>query len=357
MSLPFLSKRAGRREEIVAIDLGGRHTKAVHVQMKGERLNLLSYTIQDSPSEQSSFSVDVMAEHLKAVTQALGGGTKAVVISLGVGDTVVRRAEMPPMPISDMRQLLKFNTKNYLQQDLPDHVFDCSFVIPRAPTAGAAEVPKPAGPQKQKLIVGAAKRQIVDDVAAAARGAGLSVAQVVPGMVGPLNAFEVAEPESFARDAVAIVDIGFRHTTISVLQQGELIMHRVINMGGDRITQGLSETMGIGYAEAEGIKVGMASEVQAALEPLVAGLGRELRAFLDFFEHQQDVPVSQIFLTGGSARGDLLVQALQMELLVPCRILNPTGTFHLALSPEQAMEFSQLAPQMAAAVGAAISAV
>ena len=357
MSLPFLSKRAGRRDEIVAIDLGGRHTKAVHIQRKGDQLNLLSYTIQDSPSEPSAFSVDSLADHLKVVTQALGGGMKTVVISLGVADTVVRRAEMPPMPIDDMRQLLKFNTKNYLQQDLPDHVFDCSFVIPRAPAAGAAEAPKPAGPQKQKLIVGAAKRQLVEDVAAAARGAGLSAAQVMPGMVGPLNAFEVAEAEVFARDVVAIVDVGFRHTTISVLQQGDLIMHRVVSMGGDRVTLGLSEALGINYAEAEGIKVGMAAEVQAALEPLVSGLGRELRAFLDFFEHQQDVPVSQVFLTGGSARGELVVQALQMELLVPCKILNPAATFHLALNPEQAVEFTQLSPQLAAAVGAALSAI
>src|SRR5258705_10329939 len=107
MPLPFFNTRAKRRDEIIAIDLGGRHTKAVHVQTKGDRPNLVGYTIQDSPSEQSSFSVDVLAEHLKNVSRVLGEGTKAVVISLGVTETVVRRAEMPPMPLHDMRQLLK----------------------------------------------------------------------------------------------------------------------------------------------------------------------------------------------------------------------------------------------------------
>ena len=48
--------------------------------------------------------------------------------------------------------------------------------------------------------------------------------------------------------------------------------------------------MNISYAEAEGIKVGMPGEVQAALESQVQPLGRELRASLDFFEHQQIVP-------------------------------------------------------------------
>ena len=352
MSLPFFNTRAKRRDEVIAVDLGGRHTKAVRVQKKSERLTVVGYVIQDSPSEQSSFSVDVLSEHLKSVSRALGEGTKTIVVSLGVTDTVVRRAEMPPMGMDEMRQLLKFNTKNYLQQDLPDHVFDCAFVLPRA-----SDAPKPTAGQKQQVIVGAGKRKLVDDVATAIREAGLNAAQVVPGLVGPLNAFEVSEPEVFANEAVALVDVGFRTTTVNMLQRGELIMHRVVNMAGDRITQGLADSMGISYAEAEGIKVGMPTEVQSSLEPLVGSLGRELRAFIDFFEHQQDVAVSQVFVSGGSARGELLVQALQAEMLVPCKVWNPAKAFDMSLAPEQSAEFSNVAPQLAVAFGAAISAL
>lgn len=355
MPLPFFNTRAKRRDEIIAIDLGGRHTKAVHVQNKGDRLSLKGYTIHDSPSEQSSFSVEVLAEHLKTVSSALGESTKSVVVSLSVADTVVRRAEMPVMPMDDLRQLLKFNSKNYLQQDFPDHVFDGSVIAARS-VEGAPEV-KPAGPQKQKLIVGGSKRQLLEDVAKAIREAGLTAAQVVPGLIGPLNAFELSEPEAFANQAVALVDLGFRNTSITMVQQGEMIMHRVISMGGDKITHGLAEAMGISYAEAEGIKVGMATEVQAALEPIISTLGRELRAFIDFYEHQQDVAVSQVFISGGSARGELLVQALQSELLVPCKTWNPASAFDMALSTEQAAEFTSVSPQLAVAVGAALSAL
>jgi type IV pilus assembly protein PilM len=358
MPLPFFNTRAKRRDEIIAIDLGGRHTKAVHVQNTNDQLRLVGYTIQDSPSEELSFTVEVLTEHLKAVSQALGDKSKSIVVSLGVADSVVRRAEMPPMPLNDMRQLLKYNTKNYLQQDLPDHVFDCSVILPR-PTAASEKKDTPKAPvaSKQKMVVGGGKRQLVDDVATAARQAGLIAYQIVPGLIGPINAFEASEPEPFANEAVALVDIGFRNTTITMLQQGELIMHRIINMGGDKITHGLAENMSISYAEAEGIKVGMATEVQTALEPLVSGLGRELRAFIDFFEHQQDVAVSQVFVSGGSARGELIVQALQLELLVPCRAWNPAKSFQVDLSPEQTTEFTAVAPQFAVAMGAAISAI
>lgn len=359
-----LNKFANKhRDEIVAVDLGGRHTKAVHLQNRGGQFHLLAYTIQDSPTDKAASSVDVLAEHLKSVSRALGDKTRNISIALGATDAVVRRAEMPPMPVGDMRQLLKFNSKNYLQQDLTDHIFDCSIIIPRmqaaAPANGESKPAEPAKPHgnKQKVLVGGAKRQLLEDVEAAVKQAGLVAAEISPGLIGPVNAFESSETEAFNNHAVALVDIGFRNTTISMLQQGELVMHRVVNLGGDRLTQGLADALNISYAEAEGIKVGMASEVQSNLEPLVSSLGRELRAFIDFFEHQQDVAVSQVFLSGGSARSELVVQALQLELLVPCKVWNPARALNAALPAEQAAELEGLAPQLAVAVGAGIAAL
>lgn len=359
MPWPNLSFSSKQRSEIVAIDLGGRHTKAVHLQSRGNRYYLIAYSIVDAPTEQTALSVGVLAEHLKTVSQSLGNRAKEVTIALGAADTVVRRAEMPPMPVGDMRQLLKFNSKNYLQQDLADHVFDCNPIHARPASQGGSEkgeAPRAAS-NKQRVLVGGAKRQLVDDVEAAIKQAGLIPAQIVPGLVGPVNSFEVAEPEAFANEAVALVDIGFKNTTVCMLQRGDLVMHRIVNIGGDRLTTGLADSMGISYPEAEGIKVGMAAEVQSSLDPIVTSLGRELRAFIDFFEHQQDVPISQIYLSGGSARGELIVQALQLELLVPCKVWNPAQKLESALGAKMAAEFEPLAPHFAVAVGAGLSAL
>ncbi len=361
MTLPFFNLHSRNHDEIMAVDLGGRHTKAVLLRNSGGRISLNAYTIQDSPSEQSSFSVDVLAEHLKSVSRALGDGVKNVTIALGSTEIMVRRAEMPPMPVGDMRQLLRFNSKNYLQQDFPDHVFDCAVIIPRAaravPAASGQEAAKPAASahQKQKVIVGGARQRLMDDVGAAIKQAGLVAAAVVPGLVGPINSFELAEPEAFAGEAVALVDLGFRNTTICMLHCGELIMHRVVNIGGDRFTTGLAEMLNVGYAEAEGIKVGSAAEVQGKLDPLVTSLGRELRAFIDFFEHQQDVAVSQVFLSGGSARSELIVQELQLELLVPCKLIRSTRPLNVTVKPEHLAELEQLSPQLAVAIGVGLS--
>ena len=112
MSLPFFNTQAKRREQIIAIDLGGRVTKAVHLQYKHDRYSLLGFTVMDSPPHEKALSVDLLADHLKAVSKALGERTKQVTLAVGVPDAFVRHSELPPVPVSDMRQMLKFNTKN-----------------------------------------------------------------------------------------------------------------------------------------------------------------------------------------------------------------------------------------------------
>jgi len=151
------------------------------------------------------------------------------------------------------------------------------------------------------------------------------------------------------------VDLGFKCSSICILQEGELILSRVVGIGGDRLTQALSDSMNISYAEAEGIKVGMAGEVQSALDSVLTPLGRELRASIDFFEHQQDRPVAHAFISGGSARSEQVLQALQTELMVECKTWNPASFLQLALSPDQTAEFEQVAPQLAVALGAGLA--
>lgn len=359
MALPFFNSRARKQcDRMVAVDLGSRTTKAVHLQRRGQNFSLCGYTLLDAPIFDKTLSADLLTEHLKTMMQALGGKTKAVTLTLGVNDVVVRHTEMPRLPADDMRLVLKHGSRNYLQQELANHVFDCHVLTSSdaSPKPGAA-AKAAAGLPKQKVLVAGVRKQLLDEFVEGARRAGLTPECIVPGLIGPVNAFEQAMPDIFANEAVALVDLGFKNSSICIVLRGELMLSRVVGIGGDRLTNGLAETLNVSYAEAEGIKIGMPSEVQSQLESLVLPLGRELRASIDFFEHQQDQPVTQVFLTGGSARSEFIVQILQREMMIDCRILNPTSSLQMELPPQQAVEIEQVAPQLSVALGAALAAL
>ena len=361
MALPFFDNRARKQHDrMLAVDLGSRTTKAVHVQRRGQGFALCGYALLDAPIFDKNLSVDLLTEHLKAVVQLLGAKSKAVTLTIGVNDAVVRHTEMPRLSADDMRLVLKHGSRTYLQQELANYIFDCHVVAPVWPERPAkpAESPKALpGPPKQKVLVAGARKQLIDDFVEGARRAGLAADCIVPSLIGPVNAFEKAMPEVFANAAVALVDLGFKNSSISILQQGELVLSRVLGIGGDKLTHGLAETLNVSYAEAEGIKIGMPTEVQAQLESLVLPLGRELRASIDFFEHQQDRPDTQAFITGGPAHSEFIIRVLQHEMMIDCKILNPTSFLQMELPSQQTIELEQVAPQLTVALGAALAAL
>ena len=354
LPLPFLNgANRKKRAQMIAVDLGSRTTKAALFERRGEILALTRYALLDAPIFEKKISPELLGDHLKSVAEALGNSTKYIIVAVGLDDAMVRQIELPQIPIDEMRQILKVNHKNYLQQDLPNHVFDCYIIPPRAlnPSEKGS-----GGAPKLKVLAAAAKEQLVADFMQATQLAGLTAECMVPGLIGPMNTFEQALPEVYAKETVALVDIGFKHTSVCVLDRGELALTRVVNIGGDKLTTGLAEAMSISYAEAEGIKVGMAPEVENALQIQVIPLGREIRASLDFFEHQNDRPVTQVYMSGASARSEMILQMLHSELLLECKTWNPTGFLQLALPGQQAVEVDHIGSQLTVVIGAALAA-
>ena len=359
MELPFLKKKARKSDHLIAIDLGSRATKAVYLQRRGDGFDLAAYTILDAPGVgERAPSAELLGEHLKQVHQALGASTKQIILAVGVQECLLRHAEMPMIPIPELRTMLKFGSRNYLQEELQNYAFDCHLQAIQAPPNGA-EVAKGkvnAAAMKQRVLVGGIKQQRLNDLTEAAKLAGLTLEAVVPGHIGPANALELAENEAFANEVVAIVEVGFKNSCISILNCGELVLNRVVSVGGDKLTNGLAETLSISYEEAEGIKIGMPHEVQSTLETLLLPLGRELRASADFFEHQNEKPVARVLVSGGCACSEFLAQTLQNELMAPCSTWDPTKTFGRSLSAEQMAQFEPNVARLSVAIGAAATA-
>lgn len=343
-----------KRNQMLAVDLGGRTTKAIFIERRGEVLALTRYALLDAPIFEKKISSELLAGHLRELVQKMDVRPKWITLAVGLDDAIIKQIDLPQIPLDDMRQVLKNNSKAYLQQDLPNYVFDCHIFPPKLDPR--AEVPKAAAVPKLKVLVGGAKQELLNTCQTAILETGMIADHIVPGLIGPMNAFEASVPEAFANETLALVDVGFKHSSVCIFDRGDLVLTRVVNVGGDRLTAGLAETMNISYAEAEGIKVGMAPEVQAALEMQVQPLGRELRASLDFFEHQHDRPVSSVYISGGSAQSDLIRQILHSEMLVECKTWNPAQFLQLALPGQQAVEMEHVGPQLTVAIGAALAA-
>src|ERR1039458_7662427 len=182
MTLPPMLNKGKKRNQILAIDLGSRATKAVLLDRRQDSYSLSRYAIADAPIYEKG-----IPQGLRRMVGEIGPKHRQVALAVGSEDSVLRSTEMPLLPLGDMRQMLKFNAKSYLQQDLRDYVFDC-YIVP--PSSNAAAEPGRAA-SKYKVWVGGARREWLANLEGAVKGAGLLADQVTLAVLGPINALEL----------------------------------------------------------------------------------------------------------------------------------------------------------------------
>jgi len=348
MARPGNQTGSKKHDQIVVIDLGTRSTRAVLLAADGEGLRLLNFSVQEAPASADARQRKDLAAHLKNVVRTLGARTRKTILVVGMGDVILRTLELPMMHLSEMREALRLNTGKFFHQDVSQFTFDCS-AIPSKPgvTIDLEEVTHYVG--QSQILVGGAENELIKTLRAAAKDAGLRPLQIVPSQVSLANAALLGMPEALRTEVVAVVDVGFRAVTISVLVHGKVVLTRGVEIK-DELNRELEEALTIPYPVAEDIKQKL---VLTKLQKVLFGLGQDICSAMDYFEAQLDLRISQGFFSSGSERADLIFEIVQKHLDFPCQKLDPSGQVTPDLPPEKRNEAAGVLPQLATAVGAA----
>lgn len=332
-------------EEVVAVDLGSRFTKAVHVRCKGEALTVLNYALIERPAAKQAWGVAETADHLRAVVKQLKTTCKHVALTLRHEDAVVLHADLPQTSPADLRKMIRLSPKSYVGQDLPGHVFDCFFRPPAKQSDTATR-----RRQKSRVLVAGARQSVVEDALDTARLAGLNLVALTPGSVALANAFRLTRDDSHP-DAVALLDLGAFHSTINIVGHGEVLLSRVVALGSEKFADVLSSQEGV---ENERSAEEVSPEVlQAKLQKAILTFAREVDASVGFYTSQFERHISQLFVSGGTARSQLVLQMLESELSYSCEGWGLTRHLSTELAEQRQHELEYDSPQMVMAVGCA----
>jgi type IV pilus assembly protein PilM len=169
-----------------------------------------------------------------------------------------------------------------------------------------------------------------------------------------------------AGGAEAIVDVGAKVTNIVIHQNGVPRFVRILLMGGDNITDSVSERLGVPFDQAVGVKqqLGMSpirgeinSDHPAArvIEASAASFVEEVRGSLDYYLAQPaSVPLQRIVLSGGGARLTGLGQRLAAATRLPVEPGAATAALRVGKTGLSADQLSYVEPQIAVPVGLAL---
>jgi type IV pilus assembly protein PilM len=218
----------------------------------------------------------------------------------------------------------------------------------------SAADPKAKKSANMRLLVATASKDEVQWYRAALLAAKLRAETMELPALCVVNAFQRSHPEVCAKEVVLLLDIGARATSLNFLRGGEPVMTRLVDYGGTRISEYISQVLALPAGEAEAAKRAFADEIQPLVQASLFLLGREIRSSIDFFERQHECHVAKAFAGGGTACGPGLLSFLGESAGAHIEAWNPVHEYHTD-GLAGAAELPALAPVLGAALGVAVA--
>jgi Tfp pilus assembly PilM family ATPase len=329
---------ARRGDSVIGLDLGKRVFKGVALRRRSDsRFVLTNYASREVPEEIGTS--EQLAQEVKLLLKELGGG-KGCAIAVSDPDSLLRIIEQPDTPVDLLRNALRLNGLAVLNQECKDFVLDVAPVLSNGLNGGtpnehgteSGNVAVQTGVMtKTKYLVGGLLRNVVKQISEAMSKTKVSPDILQLGPVCSFNAFEFAYSEIFHKEAFLLLDMGYSQSTVLIGSKGELVLVRSIDYGGKALTHALTAD-GALEADAAWVMIqqgdaGMADICRASLNRLAT----EVRNSIGFFEGQREEGINRIFVSGGLARAETILQTLSDELGLPCEIWDPLETCEVAL--------------------------
>lgn len=346
---------AKRADSVVGIDLGKHTLKGVALRRKNDnRFVLTSFASRPVPEEFAS--ADDLARELKQLLRDLGGA-KTCAFAISDPSSILRIIEQPDTPTHLLRTALRLNGLAVLNQDCKEFVLDVAPVIDNG--NGTSTPDKPSGTgnvgvltQTKYLVGGMLRSQIKQIVGAAGKvRVSAEILQLAP--VCSFNAFEFAYPEVFANESFLLLDMGHLESTVLIGSRGELVLVRSIDYGGKALMQALTAEDALD-ADAAWLMIQQGDEGMGEIcRNSLARLAMEVRNSIGFFEGQREEGISRIFVSGGLARAETVLQTLSDELSLPCEIWDPLETCEVALPAAKRQNLPNEFVSLSVACGAA----
>lgn len=279
---------------------------------------------------------------------------KRVVMGIANQRVIVRQLDLPWMPREELRDSLPFQVQDYLPLPISQAVLDF-FPLEEVTDSGGARL-------LRGLLVAAVRDTVLANVHCAER-AGLTVTSV------DLTSFAVlrslGKQTGNEVETEALIDVGARITNVVVHSSGMPRFVRILLMGGQDVTDSVSERLGIPTGEAEALKQQVATpdseadlaEVSRAVSTIAQDFVDEIRGSLDYYAASNPgVPVERILITGGGSRLDGLIDRLATATRLPVLAGDPLSSLRVGRTGLDSEQLDFVKPLAAVPVGLALGA-
>jgi type IV pilus assembly protein PilM len=341
----------GRAKRAVGVDIGSQRIKVV-VLKKGKRgIELEHVRIEPVPYgsivDHQIMDAFQVGEALCAATKFVGMRGKEVATALYGKKVMIKKITTDLMSQDELAAAIAYEAEQSLPFDVREVTLDYT-ALPRELDAEGMEI----------LLV-AAKNDLVHSVVETLRDAGCNPAlfELEP---FALQAVLVENGDLDEKSTIAVLQIGFQVSTVTLFQSGRFEGTRDINIAGRTYVEGLIRHRGIPFERALTIlsRERLSSSDESALEETAREMGEKLadavaRSFPSNFGPAAESSVTRVLLCGGGAHLPGVVAALTERLATEVEVADPLR-FAVSATDGQENDLRDTAPDLTMAVGLAL---
>ncbi len=304
---------AGSKDSAVGIDIGTSAIKIVEIKRKGSKAVLETYgAIALGPYDSqdagrvTNLPVEKIAEALGEVLKQSGVSTSEGAFAIPVQSSLIFTLELPPqIKESEMKDIVSTEARKYIPVPIGEVSLDYFTLPKKEKSFSELNNPDPSATHGEKInvLVVATQNDAVSKYRSIVSGANLSA-----------SFFEIEIFSSIRSNfehelsPVLLIDFGASRTKLSIVEFGMVKTYHTIERGGADITDSISKTLSISFAEAEKMK----KEYGLFGNPAEKNLSEIIKTHIDYifsesnnvllsYEKKYDRIISKVIFTGGGS--------------------------------------------------------
>jgi type IV pilus assembly protein PilM len=342
----------GKPKSVIGLDIGSSAVKAVELKKRGATYELANLGMeplgQDTVVDGAIMDALSVSSAVDKIFAENNIKTRNVATSVSGHSVIVKRITVTAATEDELHASIPYEAQQYIPFDMTDVSLSYQPLGPASSGTG------------MDVMLVAVKREKILNHTNVLSQVGKTPTVVDYDGFAVFNAFEVnydPAPDQMA----ALLNIGASIMNIVIGRGGTPLFTRDVSVGGNQYTDTLQKELDLSFEDAERLKQGLevanvspeqkTSHLRSVSEILLL----EIQKTFDFFRQTTSTEnIQHIYLSGGTAKIEGLVDQLKEEFGIPVEIINPFQKVSIDPKKFDTSYVDEIAPRMSVAVGLAL---
>jgi type IV pilus assembly protein PilM len=353
-----------KKTRCVGVDIGSSSIKIVELEKKGGKIVLKNYALTEAnveglikPGSSNIISAEV-GGIVEKILDDIGVKTKDINVAIPSFASLITTIELPPVSDKEIEQIIQVEAPKYIPVPLDEVVYGWEVIedgrIEKGEQGKNSHLRKASKKKPTRVMLASIMKNISQEYEKVFKSSGYNIDSL------EVDTFSLKRSimGNEKRDCL-IVDFGSYVTNISIIANGSVVINRSIDVGGVKMTELLSQSLGINSKRAEKIKNNQGLEIDSqdikkqVMIPLLTNISDDIKKAMEVFK--QNYPNSKLeslILTGGSSRMNGFKEFLSKELDINVVEGNPWKSLDYPAKLQESLD--SLQPFFGTAVGLAL---